>query len=191
VLAARQHHPAAVGWLMAAVAAGGLVGSLLWTWRPPPPERTPVVVMVALAGVGVPLALAAVTSSVVLVGALLALSGVALGPFTGALFTVRQRHAPEQVRGQVFTIGAGLKTTAAAAGAAVGGALAGLPTAAQFALVGAVPVLAGAAGLVGLRRSDQCAGSASARDAQRPVAHGRSAGSAAATATHSAPITKK
>jgi hypothetical protein len=38
VLASRQHQPAATGWLMAAVAGGALIGSLLWTWRPVPPE---------------------------------------------------------------------------------------------------------------------------------------------------------
>jgi hypothetical protein len=44
-----------------------------------------------------------------------------------------------------------LKTTAAAAGAAMAGALAALPTAALFVLVGAVPIAAGAVGLATAR----------------------------------------
>jgi hypothetical protein len=46
VLLAEQHrHPAAAGWLLTSVAAGGLVGSLAWTWRPAAPEHAPTVVM--------------------------------------------------------------------------------------------------------------------------------------------------
>ena len=49
-------------------------------------------------------------------------------------------------RAQVFTLGAGLKTTAAAAGAALGGTIARAPTATQLLIVAACPVLAGALG---------------------------------------------
>jgi hypothetical protein len=81
-----------------------------------------------------------------------ALSGFFLGPFTGAVFTARQDHAPEGLRAQVFTLGAGLKTTAAAAGAALAGAIALAPTATQLLLVGACPVAAGVVGGVLLVR---------------------------------------
>ena len=82
--------------------------------------------------------------------ALFALSGVFLGPFTGALFTTRQTHAPEAVRAQLFTISAGLKTTAAAAGAALGGSIAHLLPNAQLLLLGSSPFLAGALGILAL-----------------------------------------
>src|SRR5215207_4335799 len=116
VYASRQHQPAATGWLMTAVAVGGLIGSLVWTWRPVSPRRAPSVVMIGLIGSGVPLAVAAGFSSLPLTALLFASSGVSLGPLTGALFTTRQRHASDQVQAQVFTIGAGLKTTIAATG---------------------------------------------------------------------------
>ena len=50
-----HRHPAAAGWLLSAVAAGGLLGSLAWTWRPGPPEHAARRVLAGLAGVGAPL----------------------------------------------------------------------------------------------------------------------------------------
>lgn len=92
VAAGRMQAPAASGWLMTAVAAGGLLGSLLWTWRP--------------------------------------------------------AAAPAELRAQVFALGARVKTTTAAAGAAAAGLIAHAPTATLLLLVGASPVLAGALGAV-------------------------------------------
>jgi predicted MFS family arabinose efflux permease len=152
VIATSQARPAATGWLLTAVAVGGLVGSLWWTWRPAAVDRAPRVVMFALAGIGAPLAAAALSSSLVVTAALFTISGIFLGPFTGALFTTRENRAPADARAQVFTISAGLKTTAAAAGAALGGALAHLPVAAQLLLVAASPLLAAALGGLALAR---------------------------------------
>ncbi|MFL6065089.1 MAG: MFS transporter [Friedmanniella sp.] len=151
VLSARASRPGAAGLLMTAVAVGGLVGSLLWAWRPAPPERSARTVMVSLLGVGLPLAAAAAVGSLLLVGALFALSGVFLGPLTGALFTVRQRRAPAPLQAQVFTLGAGVKTSCAAGGAALGGLLVGLPSSVQLLLVAGCPILVGSAGLGVLR----------------------------------------
>lgn len=151
VLADRSGQPAATGWLLTSVAVGGLFGSLWWTWRPVAPPHAPRTVMAALLGIGVPLALAAATStSLGLTAALFALSGLFLGPFTGALFTTRQQHAPADAQAQVFSLSAGFKTSAAAAGAGLGGALAGLPVGHQLVLIGASPLLAGALGGVAL-----------------------------------------
>jgi hypothetical protein len=52
------------------------------------------------------------------------------------------------VRTQVFTIGAGLKVTASALGAALIGFAAGLPVAAQLLLVASSPLFAGILGTV-------------------------------------------
>lgn len=147
VLATRLHDPNSAGWLMTAVAVGALGGSLGWTLRPAQLQRGPMVVMVALIGIGVPLAVsAATTSSLTITLVLFALSGVSNGPFAGALFATRQDRAPEQLRAQTFTIGAGMKTTAAAAGAALAGLLSPTATALQLGLAAACPL---AAGLVG------------------------------------------
>jgi MFS family permease len=151
VLCARARRPESTGLLMTAVAVGALLGSLLWTWRPARPDRAARTMMVSMVGGGLPLALAAAVPSLLGVGALFALSGVFLGPLTGALFTVRQQRAPEPVQAQVFTIGAGLKTSCAAGGAALGSALATRPGVDQLLLVAGWPVLVGAVGLAVLR----------------------------------------
>jgi MFS family permease len=151
VVAGRLHASSAGGWLMTSVAVGGLLGSVLWTWRPVAARHAPLVVMATLIGVGLPLGLGAAAPSIPALAALFALSGVFLGPFTGALFTARQDHAPEELRAQVFTLGAGIKTTAAAAGAALAGVIAQAPTTTQLLLVAASPVLAGMLGTLLLR----------------------------------------
>ena len=103
-------------------------------------------------GPGALAVVAAVTSSLPATAALFAVSGLFLGPFTGALFTVREDRAPEAARAQVFTISAGLKTTAAAAGAALGGAIAGFAAPVQLLLVAGSPLLAGLLGSLVLPR---------------------------------------
>jgi MFS family permease len=146
VVAGRLHAPAASGWLMAVIPVGGMLGSLLWTWRPASARGAPRVVMAAMVGIGLPLVLAAGAHSLSTLAALFALSGFFIGPFIGALFTARQAHAPERLRAGIFTLGAGIKTTAAAAGAALAGEMAHAPSNAQLLLAGASPILAGALG---------------------------------------------
>jgi MFS family permease len=166
VVAAQAGVASASGWLVTAVAAGGLLGSVAWTWRPAPRRHAPRAVMAGLVGVGLPLAAAAAgAGSLVVVGAFFAASGCCLGPFTGALFTTRQDRAPERVRGQVFTLGAGLKTSAAAAGAALAGLVAGWPPAALLLTAGATPVLAGVLGAVALPRRVRSRAAAATRPA--------------------------
>jgi MFS family permease len=151
VLATRAHAPSDAGWLMTAVAAGALLGSLAWTWRPLAPPQAPKVVMAAMAGTGLAVGLAAATTtSLPATGALFAAAGACTGPFTGALFTTRNDHAPEHLRAQVFTLGAGLKTTTAAAGAALAGLVTHAPTATQLLLAAGCLLLAAGLGALAL-----------------------------------------
>lgn len=155
VLIATQHHSAAAaGWLLTAVATGGLFGSLAWTWRPGRPERASTVVMLGLVGVGLPLGAAAFSSSLPLTATFFALAGFSNGPLFGALLVTRNDHAPTNLRSQIFTLGAGAKITATAAGAALGGLLAGHTSVAVLLLLAAAsPLLAGALGRVLLPRT--------------------------------------
>jgi len=147
-LAAKAHHHAsASGLMLSAVAVGGLLGSLLWTARPAPTPRAPTVVMLAMCATGLPVLVGVVTTSLPVLTAALAVSGFFLGPLIGALFTARNALAPSDVRAQVFTIGAGLKITAAATGTAAIGLLAGAPLAVQFLVVGLNPIVTGLIGL--------------------------------------------
>jgi hypothetical protein len=54
---------------------------------------------------------------------------------------------------QVFTISAGARLTMTAAGAAIGGAIAGLPSPTQLLLAAGAPLLCGALGALMLRRT--------------------------------------
>jgi hypothetical protein len=131
VVAVRQGKPAGAGLLLAAMTAGGLVGSLLWTMRPARSARAP--------------------ESGPVLAALLGLSGVANGPLLGGLLVTRQRFAPATVRTQVFTLGAGFKTSSTATGSALAGLMAGWSTGSQLVLVAACPFVAALGGAAGLR----------------------------------------
>ena len=145
VLAASQHRPAG-GLLLTAVAAGAFIGSLLWTWRPIAADRAPLVTAISMIGIGTPIAIAAVVPSLEATAVLFGLSGVFIGPFGSALFLSRTQYAAPTVRTQVFTLGAGLKVTASALGAALIGFATGLPVGTQLLLVASSPLLAGVFG---------------------------------------------
>ncbi|WP_141909973.1 MFS transporter [Micromonospora sp. A202] len=151
-LAAAAHEPTRAGLLLGVIAGGAFVGSLLWTWRPMPASRAPVVTVWAMVAVGAPIALAAAVHSLPLTAALFALSGLFTGPFAAALFLARDQLATETTRTQVFTIGAGLKVAASAIGAGLLGLASHLPVSAQLLLVAAFPIVAGTAGGILLRR---------------------------------------
>jgi Major Facilitator Superfamily len=146
VLAQRAHAPWVSGWLLAAFAFGALSGSIAWIVRPASPPRAPAIVMATLMLTGTPLVLAAGSSSLGCTAALFVVSGFFTGPLAGALFTTRQERSPDSARAQVFTLGAGLKITAAAAGVTAAGALAQAPNSSLLLASAACPFLAGAVG---------------------------------------------
>jgi hypothetical protein len=148
VVAVGSGHAGDAGLLLGAIALGGMIGSLLWTARPARASAAPMVVMAGLVAAGVPLVLAAATGSLSIRVALFVLSGIADGPLFGALLLTRQDRAPAETRSQVFTLGAGAKITAAAVGAAMGGALSSLAVGAQLAVAGGLQVVAGLVGAV-------------------------------------------
>ncbi|MGW0394374.1 MFS transporter [Streptomyces sp. NPDC003042] len=125
LLATTIGSPGASGVLMTAFAVGALGGSLtLGRMTAVAPGR---LVRCALAGTGVALAAAAFTPSVALTAVAFAVAGVCDGPLLTATLRIRSAHAPDAVRAQVFTLGAGLKLTAASAGAALVGLVAAAP----------------------------------------------------------------
>jgi hypothetical protein len=146
VLATSLNWPAGSGLLLTAVAAGSFLGSLLWTWHPIAPRQSTLVTTVSMIGIGAPIAAAAATPSIGATAVLFGLSGFFIGPFGSALFTARTQYAAEALRTQVFTIGAGLKVSASALGAALIGPLTDLPIWALLLLVSSSPLLAGVLG---------------------------------------------
>ncbi|BDM71780.1 MFS transporter [Streptomyces nigrescens] len=143
LLAAHRGQPGAGGALMTAFALGALIGSLLVARRQPPlPDHR--LATVALCGTGLALAAAALLPSPVAGPALFALAGVCDGPLLTATLRIRAAHAPARTRAQVFTLGAGLKFTAAAVGATLVGAAAALPPALLLAGIAGVQLAAAA-----------------------------------------------
>ncbi|MFE2169501.1 MFS transporter [Streptomyces sp. NPDC059447] len=125
LLATGLGSPGAGGVLMTAFAVGALAGSLtLGRMTSVAPGR---LVRWAMAGTGVALTAAAFTPSVAATAALFAVAGVCDGPLLTATLRIRAEYAPDGVRTQVFTLGAGLKMTAASAGAALVGLAADAP----------------------------------------------------------------
>ncbi|MFC7217107.1 MFS transporter [Streptomyces polyrhachis] len=120
-LEAARGYPGEGGALMTLFAAGALAGSLL-TARAAPRTTARRLAVRSLLGTGLALAAAALAAPFVLCAALFALAGLCDGPLLTATLRIRADHAPAALRTQVFTLGAGLKVTAAAAGAALTGA---------------------------------------------------------------------
>ncbi|MFG3305922.1 MFS transporter [Streptomyces wuyuanensis] len=117
------------GALMTAFAVGALAGSLAVA-RWPPRVRVARQAEAGLLGLGLSLAAAAVAAaarSPVLCPPLFAVAGLCDGVVLTATLRIRSDFAPPGTRPQVFTLGAGLKITAAAAGAGLAGLLAARP----------------------------------------------------------------
>ncbi|MFW6723168.1 MFS transporter [Streptomyces sp. MAR4 CNY-716] len=152
LLADERGYPGGGGVLLTVLAAGALAGALLAARRAPGLSDVRLAA-VCLVGTGVALLGAAAAGPYPLCVALFALAGLCDGPLLAATLRIRADHAPPAVRTQVFTLGAGLKTTAGAAGAAL--------TAAAASALSPTQLLAGLAAL-------QLAGATLLRGARRP-----------------------
>lgn len=132
------------GALMTGFALGALAGSLAVARRPPR-MRVARLAEAGLLGLGLALAAAAVAVSVgppALGLPLFALAGLCDGVVLTATLRIRSDFAPPGARPQVFTLGAGLKITAAAAGAGLTGLLAERPTALLLLCIAALQLAA-------------------------------------------------
>ncbi len=151
-LLASRYHAAAAGALLSASAVGALLGSLgyaRWPIGAAAPER---VVVACLLATALPLAIVPWVSSFALALVLFATAGSFSGPGGSALFVVRERQAPAEVRTRVFTLAAGLKITAAALGAGLAGFGARRGGADLLLAIAACYLLAAGTGIVLLRR---------------------------------------
>ncbi|MFE7611197.1 MFS transporter [Streptomyces celluloflavus] len=127
LLAQGRGQPDGGGILMTAFASGALAGALaVGRWRPPVPVGH--LAGIALSGTGLALAAAALVPAPAACAALFVLAGLFDGPLLTATLRIRADHAPAQLRAQVFTLGAGLKISAAACGAALVGPATALPS---------------------------------------------------------------
>ncbi|GGR90800.1 hypothetical protein GCM10010252_32080 [Streptomyces aureoverticillatus] len=122
-------------FLLTVLATASLAANALLARRPDllRPDATILGSTLALAAA---LLLAATVSPLALFTAM-AVAGAGTGPQLTALFAVRHREAPEQLRAQIFTTGASLKITGFALGAGIGGPIA------TWSLSGSLVVAAG------------------------------------------------
>jgi MFS family permease len=150
--AVRAGDPELTGIMLSAMAVGGLAGSLAYSARPIRRWSPETVVLVSLLATTVPFALVPVFHRTPVTLVLFAVAGLIDGPMFTALLAVRDREAPSAVRTQVFTIGAGLKVTAGAAGAALAGIATGLgPAVLLLGVAGSQLLAAALAAVVGRR----------------------------------------
>ncbi len=137
--AARTLHAGAhaSGYLWAAVAAGWLLGTFALAGRP---SLRRVAISDAVVGLS---ALAWPPAHTLAIGILLILiTGFVEGPAYSGTIALRQRHTPPAVRAQVMTTINGVALVAAAAGAAVGGAVnRPLPAIVAFTVLNALAAL--------------------------------------------------
>ncbi|MFI6305696.1 MFS transporter [Amycolatopsis thailandensis] len=139
--AQRLGNPGFGALLLAVLAAASLVANAVLARKPPPPDRTVLATTVLL---GASFLLAAAGHDVVTLLAAAVLAGFAEGPQLSALFAIRHREAPADVRAQVFTTAASVKITGLAAGAAAAGPLSALSVTAALGAAAGCQLLAAA-----------------------------------------------
>ncbi|MFW6691954.1 hypothetical protein [Streptomyces sp. MAR4 CNX-425] len=148
LLADERGYPGGGGVLLTVLAAGALAGALGAARRPPGLSDARLAAA-CLVGTGAALLGAAAAGPYPLCVALFGVAGLCDGPLLAATLRIRADHAPPAVRTQVFTLGAGLKTTAGAGGAALTAAAASALAPAQLLAALAALQLAGASLLRG------------------------------------------
>jgi MFS family permease len=111
------------------------------------PGRADALVLGSTLVMGASMAAAAVAPGWLTLAAV-ALTGAGEGPQLTALFAIRHRETPARMRGQVYTTAASLKIAGLAAGAALGGPLAGHSAATCLLVAAGIELLAAASGLL-------------------------------------------
>jgi MFS family permease len=129
--AQRLGDPARGALLISAIAVASLTATAILARRAGAPRRRrpgyprpDTLVLASTLVIGVSMATAALTPGWLTLAAV-ALAGAGEGPQLTALFAVRHRETPANLRGQVYTTAASLKIAGLAAGAALAGPLAG------------------------------------------------------------------
>lgn len=142
LLAVRLGHPDSAGaWLLTALSAGGLAGSLAGGWLLAR-CTAPAVLVTATAVCGACLAAVAAAAGFGPAMGLAALAGVTDGPILTSTLAIRQHTVPPGRYAQVVATAASLKTGAYALGAAAAGLLAAALSARQLVLLAGIGQLA-------------------------------------------------
>jgi hypothetical protein len=109
------------------------------------------VATLSLIGMSIPLLFVPMMTGLLASAALFAVAGLLGGPFVGSLLAVRQLHAPEAHRTQIFMVAAGARSAFAAAGAGLAGAIAGIGVGRLLVLAAATELICGVVAMVFVR----------------------------------------
>jgi H+ antiporter protein len=120
---ADQHQPAQLGWALMALGAGGVVGALGYAVLSKHTRRRPAVLTATLTFGAMTVGIAFLPALPVIL-ALCAVTGVVYGPIQPIYNYVMQTRAPQQLRGRVVGVMAGLTYAAGPLGLLVAGLLA-------------------------------------------------------------------
>jgi len=140
---ARSGDPAEGAIIVTAFAIGGLLGAL-WNSAHPSRLRPEVEMGLGFAATGVFTVVAAADLGPAWAAISIGVSGLFTAPSASAMLLIRKQQSPPTLRAQVFTVGAGLRAAASAAGAAVAGLAAGLGGQSLIVAIGVVWILSGA-----------------------------------------------
>jgi hypothetical protein len=138
----RAGDPHAGAIIVAAFAIGGLVGALATAARPGR-LRPELSMGLGFCTIGLLTLAAAIDWGLAWTVTMMGLAGLFTASSAAAMLLLRKQQSPATLRSQVFTVGAGLRATAAAAGAALAGAFAGLGGTALIAGIALVWILSG------------------------------------------------
>ncbi|WP_127792672.1 MFS transporter [Agromyces sp. LHK192] len=129
--------------VVTAFAIGGLIGAL-WNSSRPARLRPEATMGWGFAATGVLTVLAALDLGLWWTVAAIGASGLFTAASAAAMLLIRKQQSPPALRSQVFTVGAGLRAAAAAAGAAVAGLASGLGAGPLLVLIGLSWIASGA-----------------------------------------------
>lgn len=129
--------------VVTAFAVGSLLGALVETARPAR-GRPHVVMAVGFLATGLLTAAAAIDLGTTWTLAAIGLSGLFTASTSAAMLFLRNLHSPPHLKSQIFTVTAGFRVSASAAGAALAGTATGWGGGATIAAVGVVWVLSAA-----------------------------------------------
>lgn len=140
---ARSGDAAAGAIIVTAFAIGGLLGAL-WNSAHPSRLRPEVEMGLGFAATGVFTVIAAADLGPAWAAVAIGISGLFTAPSASAMLLIRKQQSPPTLRAQVFTVGAGLRAAASAAGAAVAGLAAGVGGQSLIVAIGVVWLISGA-----------------------------------------------
>ncbi|MFC0682680.1 MFS transporter [Lysobacter korlensis] len=138
----RAGGPGGGALIVSAFAIGGLIGALATAARPGR-LRPELSMGVGFAVIGLLTVVAAIDWGLVWTVLVIGAAGLFTASSSAAMLLLRKQQSPPRLRGQVFTVGAGLRATAAAAGAAVAGIAAGLGGTALVVAIGLTWIVSG------------------------------------------------